>query len=807
MISRFLAHVAVRRPGLLIAAAALLLCGALFLFQSRQSFDSEVLNLLPSGASSVQGLKIYNARFNSSKELAFLIETPPGTDPGLADDFVEELGRQPWVLRILDTVPMESERGRETLPALAAPLILGQNTGDFEKTVAKLDPGIIRARLQNLAGKAMAGSPLARIELLNDPTGMIAPVAGELVKKLSIGETFDMVSADGRARIVPVVANQPGLSADDCRKLMGKVHSFVDEFRKRPGAPLIFVTGRSAYVDEISSSMQRDIAVTSLVSILAVTLLFWFSFRSLVPLAGSVLILAWTCLISLACGSLVFDKLNVVAMGFCSILVGLGDDFSLLLYQRYVGARAAGLSREEAIADSTRHSTPGILWVALTTSLGFASLVFSGSAGFSQLGILIAIGVVSGALGMIVFMPLFERNVPVRQEDPVGKFCSALAGSPWTLRIGTVLFSGALLLALIPWRTLQFDTSTHSLEPRDIPAAKALARIMELFPAAFEPLMIVVPGPAIPEALAGLDRTLSDLKQRGLVKTFSSPSALVQDPAIVSANLEKLRTLDWDALSKAVTDAGHDAGLRPGALDSATRLFAGLQSPGTLTEHLPANSPWWFVFDRMLAPASGDVIYYVKLPAGVSRESRRMVENAVDNALPSAFVTGWSQMLNDLVPWATRELLVFGGAVIGIILCILLFTYRNLRLLALHMGSLLLAMCGTVATLKLSGHAINLLNVLAFPLILAVGVDYGVHLILAAREEGDVHVNLPAVMKPVLISALTTITGFGALTLARNPALTGLGFVCATGVAWCLAVSLFFLAPLCYHPGIFQKKG
>jgi len=209
----------------------------------------------------------------------------------------------------------------------------------------------------------------------------------------------------------------------------------------------------------------------------------------------------------------------------------------------------------------------------------------------------------------------------------------------------------------------------------------------------------------------------------------------------------------------------------------------------------------------MLAPASGDVIYYVKLPAGVSRESRRMDENAVDNALPSAFVTGWSQMLNDLVPWATRELLVFGGAVIGIILCILLFTYRNLSLLALHMGSLLLAMCGTVATLKLSGHAINLLNVLAFPLILAVGVDYGVHLILAAREEGDVHVNLPAVMKPVLISALTTITGFGALTLARNPALTGLGFVCATGVAWCLAVSLFFLAPLCYHPGIFQKKG
>ncbi|MCK9590123.1 MAG: MMPL family transporter, partial [Terrimicrobiaceae bacterium] len=117
--------------------------------------------------------------------------------------------------------------------------------------------------------------------------------------------------------------------------------------------------------------------------------------------------------------------------------------------------------------------------------------------------------------------------------------------------------------------------------------------------------------------------------------------------------------------------------------------------------------------------------------------------------------------------------------------------------LALHMGTLFLAMCGTAATLKISGHAINLLSVLAFPLILAVGVDYGVHLILAAREKGDIGTNLPAVMKPVLISALTTITGFGALTLAQNPALTGLGFVCATGVAWCLAASFLFLAPLC----------
>lgn len=805
MFSRRLAYIAVRRPGILIAAAILLLLSAVFLFQSRQSFDSEILNLLPSDAASVRGLKIYNSQFNSARELAFLVESPDGTDPALTDDFVEALGRQPWVLRILDDSPMESQKGRETLPALAAPLILGQGDEDFDRTVEKLEPNALGSRLRNLASKAQAGSPLARIDLLNDPAGLIAPVAGKLSEKLSIAENVDLVSPDGRARIVPVIANMPSLSASDCRDLMQKVHAFLEEFHRTPGAPLVSVTGRSAYVDEISSSMHRDIALTSLVSIAAVTLLFWFSFRSLVPLAGSVLILAWTCLISLACGSMVFDKLNVVAMGFCSILVGLGDDFSLLLYQRYVGARAQGMTREQAIADSTRHSTPGILWVALTTGLGFASLLFSGSAGFAQLGVLIAIGVLASAVGMILFMPLFERGIPANKEDPVSKLCCRLMGSTWTFRLGAGLLSAALLMAVLPWRALEFDTSTHSLEPREIPAAKALARIMELFPATFEPVMIVVPGPAGYQSLVELDGKLAGLKQGGVIHKFSSPSALVQDPVQFKRNLARLQALDWEGLERAVADAERSAGLRAGSLDAASRLLRCLQSRRPLAEQLAAASPWWFVLDRMLAPSSGDVIYYVQLPAGSGSESRRILENAVAGTMPNAMVTGWSQMLNDLVPWATRELLTFGGAVIAIILIILFVIYRDVRVLALHVATLSLAMCGTVATLKLSGHSINLLSVLAFPLILAVGVDYGVHLILAAREQGDIQANMPAVMKPVLISALTTITGFGALTLAQNPSLTGLGFVCATGVAWCLASSFLFLAPLCTRLPILRK--
>lgn len=785
-----LARLAVRRPATLVAAVALLISASLLVLRSKQSFDSEILNLLPSGTPSVEGLKIYNSRFNSARELAFLIETP---DEALASEFVEALRRQPWVLRVLDLPPTDSPEGRQTLPDLIGPLVLGQSEDEFERTLTHLEPDQISTRIARLASRVAAGSPLARLELQNDPLGIVAPIAAAIASKLSVNEAFDLVTGD--TRLVPVITSQPDLTADSCRQLMSDVHAFMESFREHAGLnPMpISVTGRSAYVDEISQSMQRDIATTSLASLLAVTLLFWLSFRSLLPLIGSVLILATACLISLAAGSLLFDKLNVVAMGFCSILVGLGDDFSLLLYQRYLGARAAGHGREIAIRDAISVSAPGILWVAASTGLGFAALVLSGSAAFGQLGILIAIGVLTSAIGMICLMPLFQREPRVRVgNDRVLSFCRGFLAPP-VLPFAMAVLATALLLALIPWRTLSFDTSTHSLEPKNIPAAKALSRILEKFPAAFEPVMVVVNKP---EQFPALDAKLEELRERGLIRSFSSPSPLVTSSKNTERNRARLAALDFEAVESAIIAAESAANLAPGALDSGVRLLRAMQSGESLVSRLPATSPWWFVLDRSISPESNDAIYYLRLDPEASAAQRQSLEEEILSIAPDALVTGWSQMLHDLVPWATRELMVFGGLVVAIILVVLLATYRDFRPLMLHAGTLALALCGTVATLKLANQQINLLNVLAFPLILAVGVDYGVHLVLASREPGNAVANLQAVMKPVLISGLTTITGFGALMLASNPALSGLGLVCATGVAWCLFASLCFLAPL-----------
>jgi predicted RND superfamily exporter protein len=211
---------------------------------------------------------------------------------------------------------------------------------------------------------------------------------------------------------------------------------------------------------------------------------------------------------------------------------------------------------------------------------------------------------------------------------------------------------------------------------------------------------------------------------------------------------------------------------------------------------IPPTSSWWFLIDRFFSPDPHIAAAYFKpaRPLATAADQDRLEKRIRECGLPVT-ATGWSYAMVSLVPWAKRELAIFGSGVGGLIIALLALAYRAWRPWLLHTLSLLFALAATIATLKLTGIRLNLLNAMAFPLILGVGVDYGLHLLLAFREEGDQLENLATVLKPVVICGLTTMTGFGSLVFARNPALSGLGLVCAVGVFWCLATSLLFLIP------------
>jgi hypothetical protein len=87
----------------------------------------------------------------------------------------------------------------------------------------------------------------------------------------------------------------------------------------------------------------------------------------------------------------------------------------------------------------------------------------------------------------------------------------------------------------------------------------------------------------------------------------------------------------------------------------------------------------------------------------------------------------------------------------------------------------------------------NPANIMTLPLVIGVGVTNGIHILNRFAEEQHPSILARSTGKAVLVSGLTTIAGFGSLTVAQHRGIESLGYIMATGTATCMVVGLTFL--------------
>src|SRR5437588_2897906 len=476
--SNLIARVMAQRRVLVWFGVAALATACLGILVMRIELDSDVINMLPKGFESVEGLKIYDRDFEQTRELTFAL----GCQPQYADKleefapiFAENLRKQSWCERVLAGFLFQAEDGIRDLQSIAVPLLLNLERAAFEQTMSILQPERIQERLHRLHQEIEAGSPRPEFELGFDPLGIIAPALKPFAEANAIEQEQPLTSPDRTMRVFLVVTNQSSLSAFECQRLMRQVNAF----RARAGdgwegGPLeVLVTGRSAYVAEISLSMRYDIVATLGSSVLLVGIIFFIGFCRWLPLLGMGFSLLLSCLVALTLGLLIFGRLSMLSVGFCAILVGLGVDFAILTFGRYQQARIDGESHRQGIATSVAKLGRAIFFGALTTAVGFLALILSGSLGFSQLGVLIAIGIFFAGLFMctILFLFIRERQPSLHHDwvfEMVKKYVRWSVERPAPM----LIFVSALLLLLTviglsPVPPLHFEASTRSLEPKN----------------------------------------------------------------------------------------------------------------------------------------------------------------------------------------------------------------------------------------------------------------------------------------------------------------------------------------------------
>jgi len=414
-------------------------------------------------------------------------------------------------------------------------------------------------------------------------------------------------------------------------------------------------------------------------------------------------------------------------------------------------------------------------------------------------------------LFMVLFLFLFFKRVkPVEKVDflllGATKFVDAAFREPRILLgIAVAILIAGAVIALGSFIPLNFDTSPLSLQPKTIPAAIALQVMSTELKQESDPIRVLVTPQNQQEAYERwhrLDDAFKEGLKSGYLKFATTPAAFMLNPQRIDENRALLKGVDFNQVKQSVRDTLEKNGFAVDAFQSVFVLLDKLQAEQTSsglpdwTKIFPEKSSWWFLINQFFSDDQRTESGMLRTSQPIrSSEEKAKLGEFIHRADPQAIITGWQYTLWDLIPWAKGELVTFTTVVGLLILLLLWIVYRRLSLWLIHTSALLFSMLGLVAALKLLHLSINLLNTLAFPLVLAIGVDYGIQFLVVSRREGDLKENLANVLKPLSICGLATFAGFGVLIPAQNPALSGLGTVCALGVLLCLLTTFFFMVP------------
>jgi len=492
--------------------------------------------------------------------------------------------------------------------------------------------------------------------------------------------------------------------------------------------------------------------------------------------------------------------------------VGLGVDFAILIFGRYQQARIDGEEYQQSIATSVAKLGRAVFFGALTTAVGFLALILSGSTGFSQLGVLIAIGIFFAGLFMCTILFLFVRPRQASQQhdwffEVVKKYVrwSVKRPMPMIVVAGGVLFVLAVI-GFSPKPALRFEASARSLEPKNSRAGQALQAIMEKMPTRWEPVLAIVharDAQELHDDWQKIQTHWSELQKVGKLKGFSTPAALCLSPMSMEENRQSLGKVNFpaerDALEKSLDAEGFSRDSFTPAFKLLDDLEAAAVSGGPLPDwrkQLPKGAGWWFLVDRYFAK---DPLLTTGFATTNAPVTTHVQQQELSRELPVAgaamILSGWSYSLAEMQPWSRHQLLMISALMALFDIGLLAILYRDFRLWLIQVVTLAFGIGAMIATMKLLNLHLNLLNVLSFRLVLAIGVDYGIYVVLVWQKTRELEHDVAGVIKPVILAGLTAVSGFGSLGWARNPSLSGLGLACAIGIFWSLVATIFFALP------------
>jgi hopanoid biosynthesis associated RND transporter like protein HpnN len=598
----------------------------------------------------------------------------------------------------------------------------------------------------------------------------------------------------------------------------------------------IGLTGLPVMEDDEMRASQQSMVWASGLSLAAVVLVIIAGFGGVrhALMANGVLVIGMAWAFAWATASV--GHLNILSVTFTVTMIGVGIDYGTYYIGRYLEARRRGVDCEAALLETSASVGPGILTGAITTAVAFFAAALTSFVGVAELGLIAGGGILLCCFAELLVLPAvvaivdrgpLGRRIPV--PVPVHAWLAPIFRYPRFVSLAAMAVTMAVASGL---HDLGYDHNLLNMQPDGLESVEVEKKLLaECDQSVWYALSIAdsreelldrkerlqaLPSVERVDEIASLLPVDEDLKRPLIERIRARLATLPERPPEIPLDRP-------DQVGETLAWAQTEASKRPGALRTAWHLerardalrrlrpedcaralamfqqrsagellsrlhaLAGVADPEPPSlEDLPPSLVERFVGQSgkhlLKIYGRGDIWDFAALETFV-KDVRGVDPRATGNPLQAYEAS--LEMKRSYEQAALYALVV--------ILAVLWLDFRSLAHSFLAALPLALGMAQTLGLMGLVGIDLNPANLIGIPLILGIAVDYGVHIVHDYLERPGPYAISASTANSVLVDALTTILGFGALMVASHRGLESLGRVLTLGVATCTVTSLVLL--------------
>lgn len=541
------------------------------------------------------------------------------------------------------------------------------------------------------------------------------------------------------------------------------------------------MTGVPLFSVATQTMMEKDIKFVSILSSIALTLLFLFLFKSFRVMYWVFSLLLTVMAVAVIVTNIVFGSVHGMTIAIGSTLVGICIDYPI-----HVLVHGQGMQAEQRLK-LVKKIFPSLLMGALTTLIGYVALGLTGYPGFQQVAVYTGTGIIVSLLLTRYLFPRLMMGTAKKVEPSI----MIAAWLSFCKRYRVVMIISILLLSVlggIQLERLQWMQDLQQLTPEldylKEQDKKIRERLVSMEPGRF----VLVSGTDIEQTLQRAEQVYLRLDQAkqaghlddyfGLYPWLLSEKQQIKNQQVLQAALTTEQQASWQlALQKQGLSVR-----RLGQLDYA--------QSDLLTVEQVLQSPIAKLISNQIILTEQSHLLIIWL----TDHQPEALQTALAG-MPHTQYFSQRDLLNRMaVDYQQRaQVTLLSG--LALITFLLWLRYKSVLLTLQTLAPAFLAALLILALWAWTGESISFLHLVGFLLAVAVCVDYGIF--YQENRSGNAVLTYQA----MLASMLTTALVFGCLIFAQTSMLQTLAKVVSCGV-----VLGFLLCPILIKPKSIDSK-